>query len=98
MVGGHVVCSCQIKQNQQKNSRCHDWEDEINRLVNYLKNSGFGTSYEDSIFDCPSNSGMGGSSSGDKDDLFDEALSDLVQSTGRASATFLQRRLSIWIL
>lgn len=71
------------------------WEDEINRLVNYLKNSGFGTSYEDSIFDkAPSNSGMGGSSSGDKDDLFDEA-SDLVQSTGRASATFLQRRLSI---
>lgn len=71
------------------------WEEEISRLVNYLKNSGFGTSYEESIFDkAPSNTGIGGTSSSDKDDLFDEA-SDLVQSTGRASATFLQRRLSI---
>ena len=71
------------------------WEDEISRLVNYLKNSGFGTAYEESIFEkAPSNSVGGGGMDDERDQLFDEA-SEIVQSTGRASATYLQRRLSV---
>ncbi len=74
------------------------WEDEITRLVNYLKDSGFGTQYNDEIFSTtvPSeHDGGGGMGAGSgKDDYFDEAA-EIVQSSGKASASYLQRRLSI---
>jgi S-DNA-T family DNA segregation ATPase FtsK/SpoIIIE len=74
-------------------------EDEISRLVNYLKSTGFAPDYDPRIFEAVntrdgSSIGGGSGSGGALDDLFDEAV-EVVQTTGKASASYLQRRFSI---
>ncbi len=75
-------------------------EKEIISLVDSLKSLGLNPEYKPEILEMHNpNSGSGKSSSGkhgsdDVDELFDEAM-DIVVSTGKASASLLQRRLSI---
>lgn len=71
-------------------------EDEISRLVNYLKSTGFTPDYDARIFEAVNtrDGGVSGASTGDHDDLFDDAV-EVVQSTGKASASYFQRRFSI---
>ncbi len=72
-------------------------DDEITRVVNFLKSQGVPPEYKEEIIENPKddNSGKSISAGGDKKDPhYDEAV-DIVVSTGRASASLLQRRLSI---
>ncbi len=74
-------------------------EDEISRLVNYLKSTGFAPDYNPQIYEATNthdgyHSGGSASSASEHDPLFDEAV-DVVQSSGKASASYLQRRFSI---
>lgn len=69
-------------------------EKETTNIVNFLKNSGINPDYDESVFDTRDKS-LSISAGGDsKDDLFDEALETVV-SAGKASASLLQRRLSV---
>jgi len=72
---------------------------EISNLVNWLKNTGVKPDYRNEIFEVAprvyGNGGaIGGSGSDSGDDKFNEAV-ELVTSLGKASASLLQRRLSI---
>jgi len=69
---------------------------EITNLVSYLKTQGVPPDYKDDIFDVVSNDSTKSVSVGGDavDALFDEAV-DVVKSAGKASASLLQRRLSI---
>ena len=74
---------------------------EIINLVSFLKNQGVAPDYKDEVLEMPSDTasvkgGSGGKSMwGDGlDDLFDEAV-DIVLTSGKASASLLQRKLSI---
>ncbi len=68
---------------------------EISNLVSYLKAQGVEPDYKDEVFEIPSNRDKSVAVGGDSvDDLFDEAV-EAVTSAGKASASFLQRRLSI---
>jgi S-DNA-T family DNA segregation ATPase FtsK/SpoIIIE len=73
---------------------------EIANLVAYLKGQGIGPDYKQEVLQMTGDKtqkGSGGASSwGDdvEDDLFDEAV-EIVQSAGKASASLLQRKLSI---
>lgn len=70
---------------------------EISNLVGYLKGQGVGPDYTEEVLSMtPEKDNKGGSAAwGDGvDSLFDEAV-DIVSSTGRASASLLQRKLSI---
>ncbi len=70
---------------------------EINDLVAYLKNQGVAPDYKDEILSTPTDSGGDKSVAlgGDQVDAhFDEAA-EIVISAGKASASLLQRRLSI---
>lgn len=72
---------------------------EISNLVNWLKNTGVKPDYRNEIFEvAPRVYGNGGAISGSGsdsgDDKFNEAV-ELVTSLGKASASLLQRRLSI---
>ena len=70
---------------------------EIDRLVNYLKTQGVEPDYvEDVLSMAMEKDGRANSSSwgDDVDPLFDEAV-DIVSSMGKASASLLQRKLSI---
>jgi len=72
-------------------------EDEITKLVNYLKSTGFAPDYNPQIYEATNTQDgyhSGGGAGGDRDPLFDEAV-DVVQSSGKASASYLQRRFSI---
>ena len=67
---------------------------EINQVVSYLKGQGVEPDYKEGIFEMKEHGrsvSMGGET---KDVLFEEAL-DAVVTAGRASASLLQRRLSI---
>ncbi|AHB39977.1 TPA: DNA translocase FtsK [candidate division WWE3 bacterium] len=70
---------------------------EIDRLVNYLKNQGVEPDYSDEVLSMSMEKDGKVSSSSwgdDVDPLFDEAV-DIVSSMGKASASLLQRKLSI---
>ena len=70
---------------------------EIDRLVNYLKSRGVEPDYSDEVLSMSMEKDGRVSSSSwgdDVDPLFDEAV-DIVSSMGKASASLLQRKLSI---
>jgi len=73
-------------------------EQEINSLVKYLKDQGVEPEYKEEILEMAQKaeqSGTSVSSGGDAvDDLFEEAV-EICVSSGKASASLLQRRLSI---
>lgn len=69
-------------------------EKEINQVVNYMKNQGVGPEYKKDIFEVQDRSRSISAGGESKDRLFGEAL-DVVTSAGKASASLLQRRLSI---
>ena len=69
-------------------------DEEINRLVKYLKGTGISPEYkEDVINTADSGKSVAAGGSG-TDALFDDAI-EVVTSSGKASASLLQRRLSI---
>lgn len=73
-------------------------ENEIKKITNYIKMNSGGTDYIEGITERQKVTGMGGvgldGSSGDDDELFSEAK-EIVINMGRASASLLQRRLSV---
>ncbi|MFZ5424517.1 MAG: DNA translocase FtsK 4TM domain-containing protein [Patescibacteria group bacterium] len=71
-------------------------EKEINQLVSYLKSTGMPPSYNAEILSKPPiDTNKSISAGGDAtDDLFDDAV-EVVVTAGKASASLLQRRLSI---
>ena len=70
-------------------------EKEISRLVNYLKSLGSGPEYNEEVFQVKDTAKKSVSAGGEsKDALFDEAI-EVVTTAGKASASLLQRRLSI---
>jgi S-DNA-T family DNA segregation ATPase FtsK/SpoIIIE len=73
-------------------------EKEIKRVVEFLKDQSGSVIYNDEVVEKPKRPvnipGFEGSSEGEEDEVLDQAI-ELVNSTGKASATFLQRRLSI---
>ncbi len=67
---------------------------EINNVVNYMRSAGIGPEYKDSILEMKDKT-LSVSAGGDaKDDFFKEAV-EIIVSAGKASASLLQRRLSI---
>lgn len=71
-------------------------EEEMKKVVDYLK-SGETPVYDDSIVEKPNSSGTGsmfGGPGDDRDPLFDEAKSAILEA-GKASASLLQRRLKV---
>jgi len=74
-------------------------ETEIRRIVNYIKDRGGEPQYIENITERQKVKGMGGvgldgSGSEDEDELLEEAK-ELIINSGKASASYLQRRLSI---
>jgi S-DNA-T family DNA segregation ATPase FtsK/SpoIIIE len=68
---------------------------EIANLVNYLKDQGIKPNYKSEIFEVVDKSNKSIAAGGDDvDPLFDEAA-EVVISTGKASASYLQRRFSV---
>lgn len=70
---------------------------EIRNLIGFLKGSGFAPAYTEEVTQMPTSrisGGHHGSTSGEKDDLFEEAVRTICQYD-RASASLLQRRLRI---
>jgi len=68
---------------------------EIANLVNYLKAQGIKPNYKSEIFEVVDKSNKSIAAGGDDvDPLFDEAA-EVVISTGKASASYLQRRFSV---
>ncbi|MBI4037452.1 DNA translocase FtsK [Candidatus Curtissbacteria bacterium] len=69
---------------------------EIRNLIGFLRSSGFAPEYTDEVIQMPTSriSGGHGGASGEKDDLFEEAVRTICQYD-RASASLLQRRLRI---
>ncbi len=68
-------------------------EPEIDKLIEYLKRSGIEPQYTEEVTTIPI-SKLTGKAGGSKDDLFEEAVRTVTQYD-RASASLLQRRLSI---
>ncbi|MBI4057892.1 DNA translocase FtsK [Candidatus Microgenomates bacterium] len=72
-------------------------DSEINRIIDFLKHSGVAPQYTEEVVTMPTKGGrmgLAGGSFNEKDDLFDEAVRIICQYD-RASASLLQRRLSI---
>lgn len=68
---------------------------EITKLVAYLRNTGVNPDYKMEIFNVAQRVNKSVSAGGDSvDEFFDEAI-EIVRSSGKASASLLQRRLSI---
>lgn len=71
---------------------------EISNLVGFLKGQGIAPDYLDAVLAMPSDTGGNSGSSSDwgdgVDSVFDKAV-EIVTTTGKASASLLQRRLSI---
>jgi DNA segregation ATPase FtsK/SpoIIIE, S-DNA-T family len=68
---------------------------EISNLVSYLKTQGVEPEYKEEVFEAATAATKSVSAGGQAvDELFDEAV-ETVQSAGKASASLLQRRLSI---
>jgi S-DNA-T family DNA segregation ATPase FtsK/SpoIIIE len=70
-------------------------EKEINQVVNYFKSQGNGPEYKEGIFETKDVSKKSVSAGGEsKDKLFEDAV-EVITNAGKASASLLQRRLSI---
>ena len=70
-------------------------EKEVKNLVAYLQSQGVAPEYRDDIFQTQQRAQNGNSNLGnDVDELFDQAV-DIVSLAGKASASLLQRKLSI---
>ncbi|MEK7139316.1 MAG: DNA translocase FtsK, partial [Patescibacteria group bacterium] len=69
-------------------------EDETRRLVEYIKGQSGEPDYDSSVTEKPAH-GVSGLIGGDDDDELLAAARDLVVSAGKASASYLQRRLKI---
>ncbi len=73
-------------------------DNEIRRIVNYIKEKSEGPNYVEGVTERQKVSGIGGvgldGNFGDEDDLLEEAKETIINS-GKASASYLQRRLSI---
>lgn len=69
---------------------------EISKLVDWLKGTGFIPEYKEDVLDTPDDDKKSFSTSDGKDldELYDKAV-EAVVSAGKASVSFLQRRLSI---
>ncbi len=68
---------------------------EINNLIKYLKNLGIAPQYTSEVTEMPiGRVGGKGGNSGDRDELFEEAVRTVCQYD-RASASLLQRRLKV---
>jgi len=68
---------------------------EINNLIKYLKQSGIAPQYTAEVTEMPlGRMGSRGGDSGDRDELFEEAVRTVCQYD-RASASLLQRRLKV---
>lgn len=68
-------------------------DNEIRNLIDFLKRSGFAPQYTEEVIQMPIGK-MGGTTSGEKDDLFEDAVRTVCQYD-RASASLLQRRLRV---
>ena len=68
-------------------------DDEINNLIKYLKNTGITPEYTAEVTEMPLGR-LGGKGSGERDELFEEAVRTICQYD-RASASLLQRRLKV---
>lgn len=68
-------------------------DQEINNLIKYLKATGIAPQYTAEVTAMPLGR-LGGGSSGDRDELFEEAVRTVCQYD-RASASLLQRRLKV---
>ncbi len=66
---------------------------EINNLIKYLKSTGIAPQYTAEVTEMPLGR-VGGRDSGERDDLFEEAVRTVCQYD-RASASLLQRRLKV---
>ena len=66
---------------------------EINNLIKYLKSTGIAPQYTAEVTEMPLGR-VGGKGTGDRDDLFEEAVRTICQYD-RASASLLQRRLKV---
>lgn len=75
---------------------CWISDGEISKLVDWLKNTGFIPDYKEDVLDTPDEEKKSGSSidGKDVDELYDKAK-EAVATAGKASTSFLQRRLSI---
>jgi S-DNA-T family DNA segregation ATPase FtsK/SpoIIIE len=73
-------------------------DNEIKRIVNYIKDNSDGANYVDGITDRHKVKGIAGmgldGEGGDSDELLEEAK-ELIINSGKASTSYLQRRLSI---
>jgi DNA segregation ATPase FtsK/SpoIIIE, S-DNA-T family len=67
---------------------------EVNKVVNYLKSTGIEPEYKENIFNIQDKSRSVSAGGDAKDALFDEAV-EIVVMAKKASASLLQRRLSI---
>lgn len=67
---------------------------EIDRVVNYLKNTGIDPDYKEEVFEVKSDQLSISAGGEQKDELFDEAVRICVNA-GKGSASLLQRRLSV---
>ena len=68
-------------------------DSEINNLIKYLKSTGIAPEYTAEVTEMPLGR-LGGRGSGERDDLFEEAVRTICQYD-RASASLLQRRLKV---
>ncbi len=68
-------------------------DSEINNLIKYLKDTGIAPQYTAEVTEMPLGR-LGGRDSGERDDLFEEAVRTVCQYD-RASASLLQRRLKV---
>ena len=71
-------------------------DSEIKRVVNFVKQAGGEMNYNDEVVEKQKVKGIAGvgMGQGDEDDLFEEAK-EVIINAGRASASYLQRRLQI---
>ncbi len=71
-------------------------DNEVNNMIKFIKEHSQGPQYTKEVTEMPIGKvgGKGGSDSGDRDDLFEEAVRTIVQYE-KASASLLQRRLRV---
>lgn len=69
-------------------------EEEVENVVNFIKNQSLEAEYKEEIIDEINNSASGSQDSGDEDELLGEAIKIVVE-TGQASTSLIQRKLRI---
>ena len=69
-------------------------DEEVNRLIDYLKKTGFAPEYTEEVTQMPTGKMRLGAGGEERDELFDDAVRTICQYD-RASASLLQRRLRV---